>query len=159
MPSLEKQIKSYYQSIQKPARYGKKSGDTRISKQVKRYFWNQLFSMESHKETEAIIDHLPIRKQDRNWARNGEEKTATFAVHLSKIFKPNPRDVTLKKEKKLFSDTISATVDTSTRPFIVNKVKAVIKYLNPKKSPSSDLITNQILQKLSEMNKICHLII
>jgi len=30
-------------------------------------------------------------------------------------------------------------------------VKAVIKYLNPKKSSDYDLITNQILQKLPEM--------
>jgi len=35
-------------------------------------------------------------------------------------------------------------------PFIVNEVRAPIRVLNPKNAPGYDLITNQVLQKLSE---------
>jgi len=41
--------------------------------------------------------------------------------------------------------------DIPTTPFTVNKVKVVIKYLNPKKALSYDLLTNQILEKLPEI--------
>jgi len=33
--SIEKQVKSYYQNIQKPTGHGKESGDTRIFNQIK----------------------------------------------------------------------------------------------------------------------------
>jgi len=35
-------------------------------------------------------------------------------------------------------------------PFAVNEVRAAIRVLNPKKTPGYDLITNQVLQKLTE---------
>jgi len=58
--------------------------------------------------------------------------------------------ITLEEKNKLFPDDITSIIlDTTTRPF--KEVRAVIKNLNPKKAPVYDLITNQILQKLSEM--------
>jgi len=62
-------------------------------------------------------------------------------------------DYTPMEENRLLSDnTIPATPQG---PFFRresrSEVKAVIKYRNPKKAPSYDLITNQILQKLSKM--------
>jgi len=102
--------------------------------------------------TRPQTHHPPIRKQDRNWVRSEKEKAETFAVHFSKVFKPNPREITLEEEDRLLSDDITPDIlDTSTRPFIINEVKAVIKYLNPKKALSYDLIINQILQTLPEM--------
>jgi hypothetical protein len=63
----------------------------------------------------------------------------------------NPCEIALEEENKLLSDnTISAILDTPTKPFSIREVSAVIKNLNPKKMPNYDLITNQILQKLPE---------
>jgi len=60
--------------------------------------------------------------------------------------------VRLEKENKLLSeDSTFVTLDCPTRFFTIKKVKAVIKNLNPKKTPGYDLIINQILQKLLEM--------
>jgi len=39
------------------------------------------------------IQYPPIRKQDGSWARSEKEKAETFATHLSKIFKPKPREI------------------------------------------------------------------
>jgi len=85
-----------------------------------------------------------------------KKKRQKYSLHFSKVFKPNPREITLEEEDRLLSDDITPdTLDTSTRPFIINEVKAVIKYLNPKKALSYDLIIsqsiNQILQTLPEM--------
>jgi len=49
MPSIENQIKLSYQSIGKHAGLEKKSGNTKISRQVKPCC-NKLFCMESHKK-------------------------------------------------------------------------------------------------------------
>jgi len=96
--------------------------------------------------------HSPFKKQDRSWARSGEKRQKLFAVHLSKIFKPNSQEITLKEKNRLFfNDTTSTILDIPTRSFIINEVKAVIKYVNPKKVPNYDLITNQILQRLPKM--------
>jgi len=72
-------------------------------------------------------------------------------VYLFKIFKLNPRKITLEKENRLLSDDSTlGTLDTAIKPFTVNEVKAVIKYLDPKKAPNYNLITNQVLQNLPE---------
>jgi len=47
------------------------------------------------------IYHPPIRKQDGSWARREKEKAENFAEHLSKIFKPNPREITQEEENRL----------------------------------------------------------
>jgi len=39
------------------------------------------------------IHHSPIRKQNRTWARNEQEKAKTFAEYLSKVFKPNQKEI------------------------------------------------------------------
>jgi len=84
-------------------------------------------------------------------ARKVVEKAETFATHLSTVFMSNPCEIALEEENKLLSDnTISAILDTPTKPFSIREVSAVIKNLNPKKMPNYDLITNQILQKLPE---------
>jgi len=60
--------------------------------------------------------------------------------YLSKIFKPNPREIIQEKENRLLSDnTIPVTQDIPTTPFTVNEVKAVINHLNPKKAPGLHL--------------------
>jgi len=109
-----------------------------------------------------LLPDPPIRKQDESWARNEEEKAETFATHLSKIFKPNPCEITLEEDNKLLSDnTTPAILDTPMRPYVIKEGRAVIRNLNPKKTPGYDLITNQTLQKLSEMgteyiNRLCN---
>jgi len=87
--------------------------------------------MESYKKTKATADTLPA-----DGIRSEKENIKTFTVHLSKTFKPNSRKITLKEENRLLSDdTTPATLDTlDTRPFTINEVKVIIKYLNPKKN-------------------------
>jgi len=59
------------------------------------------------------------RNQPRSWARSKEEKAEIFAVHLSKVFKPNSREeVTLEEKNRLLSDdTIPATLNAFTKHF------------------------------------------
>jgi hypothetical protein len=64
--------------------------------------------MGSHQEQRRQAQYPPIKKQDGSWARSEEEKADTFRfTHLSKVFKPNPRELTEEEnrgENKLFSD-------------------------------------------------------
>jgi len=131
MPSLEKQIKSYYQSTQKPAGHEKKSRITRISEQATSEINYSLWK--ATKKLKRPQTHHP---RDGRWIRSEKENIKTFTVHLSKTFKPNSRKITLKEENKLLSDdTTPATLDTlDTRSFTINEVKVIIKYLNPKKT-------------------------
>jgi hypothetical protein len=69
--------------------------------------------------------YLSIRKQDGSWTKSEKETAETFVTHLSKVFKHNPREITLEKENKFFSD--STTLDNPTRSFIIKEVRAVIK--------------------------------
>jgi len=74
-----------------------------------------------------------------------------FAVHLSKVFEPHPREITIDEERKLLTDTnTSAQMVVPVMPFTVNEVRTAIRMLNPKKTPGYDLITCQVLQKLPE---------
>jgi len=88
--------------------------------------------------------HAPIKKQDESWVRRKEEKAKTFAEHLSKVFKPNPREITQEEKNNTnsYSLIIPFTQDIPASPFTVNEVKAVINYLNLKKALGYDLITN-----------------
>jgi len=67
----------------------------------------------------------------------------------SSLFESYSREITIDKEKKLFTDTnIPAKMVTPAMPFTVNEIRVTIRVLNPKKAPNYDLITNQVLQKL-----------
>jgi len=81
-----------------------------------------------------------------------KEKAETFAEHLSKIFKPNPREITQKEENRRIREySLTPFLShISTNLFTVNEVKTVIKHLNSKKAPGYDLITNKVLQMLPE---------
>jgi len=60
-------------------------------------------------------------------------------------------EITQEEENRLLSDDIiPVTQDIPTSLFTINEVKAVINYLNPKKAPGYDLITNKELKMLSE---------
>jgi hypothetical protein len=104
--------------------------------------------MKSHPETETTAGTISAYQETESWARNKEEKAETFATHLSKVFKPNPREITHKEKNKLLSDDItSITLDTTTRPFIIKEVRTAIKNLNPKKAPGNDFITNKYCRR------------
>jgi len=97
------------------------------------------------------IQFPPIRKQDGRWARSDEEKVEVFAVHLSKVCELHSREITIDEEKRLLTVTNpSAQIAVPAMPFTVNEVRPAIRVLNPKKAPGYDLITNQVLQNLSE---------
>jgi len=100
----------------------------------------------THKLKRLQTQFPPIRRQDGRWARSDEEKAEVFAVHHSKVFEPQPREIIIDEEKKLLADiNTSAQMAVPAMPFTVNEVRAAIKVLNPKKAPGYDLITNQVL--------------
>jgi len=69
------------------------------------------------------IQFPSIRKQDGKWARSDEEKAEIFAVHVSKVFEPHPREITIDEEKKLLTNTnTSAQMAVPVMPFTVNEV-------------------------------------
>lgn len=112
--------------------------------------------------------HPPIKKQNGSWARSDKEKAETLATHLSRVFKPNPREITLEEENKLLSEPVTATtttsLDTPTKPFTSKEVRTAIKNLNPKKAPGYDLITNRILQMMPDkaikfITQICNAVL
>jgi len=63
---------------------------------------------------------IPYGKPQKDWsvrryitclsesrARSEEEKPKTFADHLSKVFKPNPREIMQEEENRLLYDDIT----------------------------------------------------
>jgi hypothetical protein len=69
------------------------------------------------------------------------------SLYLSKIFKPNLREITLEEESKLQLDAITvATLDIPSKFFTIKEVRAIIKNLNPKKTSFYDFITSEALQ-------------
>jgi len=91
----------------------------------------------------------PIRKQEK-WARSDKEKTVVFTAHLFKVFEPYLHEIAIEEENRLLSDANTlAKMVVSARPFTV-KMRTAIRILNLKKAPDYDLITNQLLQQLSE---------
>jgi len=81
-----------------------------------------------------------------------KKRIETFAMHLFKIFKPNPREIILEEENKLlFDDTTSVTLDISIKLFTIKEVIAVIKNKKRYRVMIGYLIINQIPQILSEM--------
>jgi hypothetical protein len=60
--------------------------------------------------------------QNGNWDRSEEKNAETFATHLSKIFKTNPREITLEEENKLpCDDTTSANLYSPTETLLPKK--------------------------------------
>jgi len=131
--------------------------ETEINQEIQRYLSEQSSSAEINyslwKATKKRLQTQfpPIRKQDEKWARSDEEKAEVFAVHFPKIFEFHPCEITIDEEKKLFIDTNTpAKMVAPARPITVKEVRTAIRVLNPKKTTGYDLITNQVLQKLSE---------
>jgi len=51
-----------------------------------------------------------------------------FAVHLSEVFEPYPREIIIDEEKKLLTDTnTAAQMAAPAMPFTVNEVRAAIR--------------------------------
>lgn len=43
----------------------------------------------------------PVRREDGSWARCPKEKANTFATYLSKVFVPNPREISHEEEEEI----------------------------------------------------------
>jgi len=55
--------------------------------------------MENYQKTEATADTSRAYKEARReLVRRKEKKAKTFAEHLSKVFKPNPREITQEEK-------------------------------------------------------------
>lgn len=88
---------------------------------------------------------MPLRNQAGGWARSDEERANTFAVHLQKVFQPNPATNSFALPTVL-NDTHLQHEPIEFRP---NEVARVINQeLNPKKSPGLDLITPKMIIEL-----------
>ncbi|PNF19341.1 putative RNA-directed DNA polymerase from transposon X-element [Cryptotermes secundus] len=103
----------------------------------------------------------PIKTDEGNWARSNQEKAATFAKHLSKVFKPFDTETTQEEEYEInnFLDA-PYQMNLPMRNFKYKEVETVIKKeINPKKAPGFDLITGKILEELPEkcIQKITHI--
>lgn len=68
----------------------------------------------------------------------------------TKVFTPNPREISLEEEKKIYEclDKMQCPIIT-TESFTKKEISsAITKYLNAKKAPGYDLITGRILKEL-----------
>jgi len=65
-----------------------------------------------------------------------------FAVYLSKVFEPHPREITIDEKKTAHGYHTSAQMAVSAMSFTLNEVRAAIIVLNPKKAPGYDLISS-----------------
>lgn len=93
----------------------------------------------------------PIRTQDGSWARTDEEKSCTFAKHLSEVFKPYPREIPPEEEEFIHQALdVPFQMDPPIRPVKISEIKSIIKGLKPKKAPGYDLITGKILKELPQ---------
>lgn len=85
--------------------------------------------------------YTPIRKNDRSWVRTNKEKAEAFADYLENVFKPYPsQDLRQEEEIRTFLDTpfqMALPVQAKN----IREVSAMIKNLNPKKTPGYDIIT------------------
>jgi len=72
-----------------------------------------------------------------------KKKGQKLSLCISLRFLNLTRNITLKKQNRLFfDDTFFTPAILSTRAFTINEVKAVIRYLIPKKVLDYDLITD-----------------
>lgn len=92
-----------------------------------------------------ITQNSPIRQSDGTWAKNNEQKAATFAQHLEKIFQPY-------EENSISSDQILSNKkspdELEIKLVTPKEVLNEIKHINKKKSPGYDLITGEVLHNL-----------
>lgn len=103
-------------------------------------------------------EHIPpIRKPDRNWARDDQEKADTFAEHLANVFQPFPREITEEEDDVIVKALdIPHQLATPIKSIKINEVRTTIaKNVNPKKSPGYDLISGVIIKQLPEKALRC----
>lgn len=95
-----------------------------------------------------------IKKNNGDWAKSDAEKAETFATHLSDVFKPFPRNVTLEEERVLLgtqtSNRISSCINQGLVPIRKSEICIAIQKLKLKKSPGYDLITPKVLKELPD---------
>jgi hypothetical protein len=102
------------------------------------------------KKTKQITKSSPpLRATQGTWARSDIENADTFAEHLANVFQPHCTDNSPVEEEALihYLETLYQ-LDPPLNHLLRSEVHAVVKNLNPKKSPGCDLITGKILQEL-----------
>lgn len=99
------------------------------------------------------IPNPPIRTANDDWARSDSEKAEAFAKHLSKVFTPNPKEVS-EEQEQFIMDTLNATPkhDSPIKPFSKNEISQTVRRnIDIKKSPGYDLITGKCLMELPQV--------
>lgn len=85
----------------------------------------------------------PIRKLNRQWAKNNEEKAQAFADHLVNVFQPN---VAAQEDLEIEGNIMQENQELMN--VSVEEVRKEIKLMNAKKTPGFDLITGLVLKHL-----------
>jgi hypothetical protein len=98
----------------------------------------------------------PLKRENGTWDRENNEKAELFAEHLENAFTPNTSgDI---------EDELGEVINEETGiipPVSPKEVERIIRQqISPKKAPGYDLITGQILNRLSRkaIIKITHII-
>ena len=101
-----------------------------------------------------IMNILPLRKQDRTWAKDDKEKADVFAEHLERTFQPNGEQTMDNPRRR--EGTQIQQIPLVTPKELLNAVRA---HINPKRAPGFDLITGVILKQLPKKAtvKLTHL--
>ena len=92
----------------------------------------------------------PLRLQNNTWARTDKQKAATFAHHLSTVFRPFPSQATADEEDDIIQE-LSSLYQTALplQETCIREVKNIIQYhTNPTKAPRYDLHTGTVLKEL-----------
>ena len=94
----------------------------------------------------------PLRLQNNTWARTDEQKAATFAHHLSTVFRPFPSQATTEEEDDITQELCSPyQMALPLQKPCISEVKNIIQYnTNPTKAPGYDLLTGTVLKELSQ---------
>jgi hypothetical protein len=91
----------------------------------------------------------PLRTTQGTWSRSDIEKANTFAEHLANVFEPHrSENYRVEEETLIHYLETPYQLDPPLSRLLRSEVHAVVKNLNPKKSPEYDIITVKILQEL-----------
>lgn len=108
------------------------------------------------KETRRLLSFVepkvPLRKMDGSWAKTDAEKATLFAQHFSTVFVPH-QDVKDDNFIEIVNEFLDSPLQLSPcpPPFTLADIRTEVASLPKKKTPGSDLITNEVVKEIPEV--------